>query len=374
MSDTTYEGVIDLFAAAVPEDDGAQLSVFVRGQQVVNTSIGVDPSSLVNVFSCSKALSGVAFALIVQNGLIDLDSPVATYWPEFAAKCKAKITVRQLLSHQAGLPETRIGIKNSQWLTDHEAAHLLAAERPLWAPGKAFGYHAISLGTFISELAFRVTGKTIQEYFEENVRKPSGAQAFLGLPESEHHRVAPLLPPKTPTADQLKRYGPPENFVPGPYFAHVFGSLAPTEGPEADYSFTGTRGMTFGHPAAGGVATAEGLARVLQWAVGYGQTDSGLEKEIVEDFSQVQVQGFDLVLDSSNSSVGTIFAKPSGASPFGSISAFGHAGLAGAMVFADPVGQIVLGYTVRRFTYPGGMDPRIRPIINEIQKLALASS
>ena len=374
MNDPRYQEVVDLFTASIPEDDGAQLSVFVKGQQVINTSTGVDPNSLISVFSCSKALSGVAFALIVQNGLLDLDEPVVTYWPEFGAKGKSKITVRQLLSHQAGLPNTRIGIKNSQWLTDHEAANLLAAERPLWAPGQAFGYHAVSLGTFISELAFRVTGRTIQEYFEENVRKPSGAQAFLGLPISEHHRVALVLPPKTPSAEQLKQFGPAENFVPGPYYAHVFGSLTPTEGPEVEYSFVGTRAMTFGHPAAGGLATAEGLARVFQWAVGYGEAESALTAETIEDFSQVQVSGFDLVLDANNSNVGTIFAKPSGPSPFGSISAFGHPGLAGALVFADPVGEIVFGYTVRRFTYPGGLDPRIRPIIKAIQAMALSGN
>ncbi len=373
MSDSQYQEVVDLFASAIPEEDGAQLSVFVGGRQVINTSTGVDPASLINVFSCSKALSGIAFAHIVQSGLINVDEPVVTYWPEFGAKGKTKITVRQLLSHQAGLPETRVGIKNSQWLTDHEAANLLAAERPLWAPGKAFGYHGLSIGTFISELAFRVTGKTIQRYFEENVRKPSGAQAFLGLPESEHHRVAPLLPGKIPSAEQLMAYGPPENFVPGPYNAHVFAGLAPTAGPEADYSLTATRGMVFGHPAAGGLASAEGLATVFQWAVGYGQENSGLDKDVIEDFSQLQVNGFDLVLDTYNMSFGTIFMKPCGAKPFGSISAFGHDGAAGAMVFADPVGEIVLGYTVRRFTYPGGMDPRIRPIVKAIQKIALAA-
>ena len=370
MSASHYQDVIELFASSIPEEDGAQLSVFVKGEQVINTSVGVDKESLINVFSCSKALSGIAFAHIVENGLIDLDQAVSAYWPEFGVKGKSQVTVRQLLSHQAGLPETRLGITNQQWLTDHDAANLLAAERPLWAPGSAFGYHGLSIGTFMSEIAFKVTGKTIQEYYEENVRKPSGAQAFLGLPESEHHRVAPLLPGKVPTSDQLKKYGPPDNFVAGPYNSHVFRGLAPTAGPDAQYSITSPFGMKFGHPAAGGLATAEGLATVFQWAVGYGKSSGGLNKDTVENFSQLQVNGFDLVLDTYNVSFGTIFMKPCGAKPFGSISAFGHDGAAGAMVFADPMGEIVLGYTVRRFTYPGGMDPRIRPIVTAIANIA----
>ena len=370
MSAAKYQEVVELFKSAIPEDDGAQLSVFIKGEQVINTSVGVDSDALINVFSCSKALSGIAFAQIVERGLIDLDETVVTYWPEFGVKGKSKITVRQLLSHQAGLPETRLGVTNKQWLTDHDAANLLAAERPLWAPGKAFGYHGLSIGTFMSELAFKVTGKTIQENFEENVRKPSGAQAFLGLPESEHHRIAPLLPGKGPTPELLKKFGPPENFVAGPYNSHVFRGLAPTDGPEAQYSIPSPFGLKFGHPAAGGVASAEGLATVFQWAVGYGTNSSGLRPDTFEDFSQLQVNGFDLVLDSPNMSFGTIFMKPCGAKPFGSISAFGHDGAAGAMVLADPEGEIVLGYTVRRFTYPGGMDPRIRPILGAIQKIA----
>ena len=129
MSAAKYQEVVELFQSAIPEDDGAQLSVFVKGEQVINTSVGVDPDALINVFSCSKALSGIAFAQIVERGLIDLDETVVTYWPEFGVKGKSKITVRQLLSHQAGLPETRLGITNKQWLTDHDAANLLAAER-----------------------------------------------------------------------------------------------------------------------------------------------------------------------------------------------------------------------------------------------------
>ena len=133
---------------------------------------------------------------------------------------------------------------------------------------------------------------------------------------------------------------------------------------------TSPLGIRVGQPAAGGVASADGLAQVFQWAVGYGSSNSGINAETLADFAQLQVNGYDLVLDNPNTSFGTIFMKPTGAKPFGSLSAFGHDGAAGAMIFADPLGEIVLGYTVRRFTFPGGIDQRLRPIIQAIQEIA----
>lgn len=365
-----YDEVAEMFAVSIPPEDSAQLCVFVRGEKVLLKSSGVDPSSLTHIYSCSKALSAIAFAHIVGRELIDVDARVSEYWPEFGAKGKQKVSVRQLLSHQAGLPETRLGITNKQWLTDHEATDLLAQERPLWAPGRAFGYHALAIGSLISELSFRVTGMTIQNYYEQNIRIPSGAHAFLGLNTDSPHRVSKLLRLKDPTPEQISLYGPPRNFTPGPYGAHVFRALGAVHD---EYSVTSPNGVRFGQPAAGGVATAEGMATVFQWATGYGGKNPGIRPEILEDFSQLQVNGFDIVLDSPNMSFGTIFMKPSGAKPFGSLSAFGHDGAAGSLVFADPVGEIVVGYTINRFTYPGGMDNRLRPIIKAIQEIALKS-
>ena len=366
-----FKNVEKLFSEGFDADDGCQLAVFVKGELVLHSSVGAAPDDLINIFSSSKALSAIAFAHIVDQGLIALDNPVSHYWPEFAAKGKDRVTVRQLLSHQAGLPETLEGITNKDYLDGRSAAAQLAASRPFWAPGKAFGYHALTIGTLIDELCFRVTGISIQEYYEKNVRVPSGADAFLGLADEFHQRVIPLLPLKTPSADHLEKYGPPKNFTPGPYGAHVFRGLAPTATPDP-YSLTSPLGIRIGQPAAGGVASALGLAKVFQWAVGYGGAKPGIIPDTLADFSQVQAHGYDLVLDAPQTCFGTIFMKPTGGKPFGSLAAFGHDGAAGAMLFADPEGEIVLGYTVQRFTFPGGMDQRLRPIIQAIQEVARA--
>jgi CubicO group peptidase (beta-lactamase class C family) len=177
------------------------------------------------------------------------------------------------------------------------------------------------------------------------------------------------LPQNPPSADFLEKYGPPKNFSPGPYGAHVFRGLAPTSVPDP-FSLTSPLGIRIGQPAAGGVANAHGLATVFQWAVGYGSNKPAINPETLADFAQLQVNGYDLVLDAPQVSFGTIFMKPTGPKPFGSPLAFGHDGAAGAMIYADPLGEIVLGYTVQRFTFPGGMDQRLRPIIQAIQSIA----
>ena len=367
--DPRYEQVAELFNSSFPAEDGSQISVIVGGTLVLQAAAGIESDQLVHIYSCSKALSAIALAHLVDRGKINLDQPVSHYWEEFAAQGKERVTVRQLLSHQAGLPETAAGITSEELLDGRKAAQKLAAERPFWAPGSAFGYHALTIGTFIDELIFRITGETVQSYYEKNIRQPIGADAYLGLPDESHHRVLSSLPQLPPTAEYLDKYGPPKNFTPGPYGAHVFRGLAPSATPDP-FSLTSPLGIRVGQPAAGGVASADGLAQVFQWAVGYGSSNSGIKSETLADFAQLQVNGYDLVLDNPNTSFGTIFMKPTGAKPFGSLSAFGHDGAAGAMIFADPLGEIVLGYTVRRFTFPGGIDQRLRPIIQAIQEIA----
>ena len=367
--DPRYEQVAELFNSSFPAEDGSQISVIVGGTPVLQAAAGIESDQLVHIYSCSKALSAIALAHLVDRGKINLDQPVSHYWEEFAAQGKERVTVRQLLSHQAGLPETAAGITSEELLDGRKAAQKLAAERPFWAPGSAFGYHALTIGTFIDELIIRITGETVQSYYEKKIRQPIGADAYLGLPDESHHRVLSSLPQLPPTAEYLDKYGPPKNFTPGPYGAHVFRGLAPSATPDP-FSLTSPLGIRVGQPAAGGVANADGLAQVFQWAVGYGSSNSGIKSETLADFAQLQVNGYDLVLDNPNTSFGTIFMKPTGAKPFGSLSAFGHDGAAGAMIFADPLGEIVLGYTVRRFTFPGGIDQRLRPIIQAIQEIA----
>lgn len=349
-----FSSVEELFKQLIPKEDQAQLVIYHQGKKVVDTSVGIEPDKLIAIYSVSKALCALAIAKLVQDGKLDLTKRVSEYWPEFAANGKDLVTVRQLLSHQAGLPETRVGLTADQIHSKHHAAEMLAVEAPFWQPGTEFGYHAVSIGILVSELVFRITGQSIQQYFESEIRSKSGAEAYLGLSKNLHSKFAPPLPPIEIPAPA------PE----GSLRAHVFRLFA-----EANYIENGLEDLffnpvrlEFGAPAAGGVASARGLAELFNWAV----NKDGISKSVLADFSKVQVSGHDFVLDQDDRAFGTLFMKPSPVCPFGTASAYGHDGAAGAIVFVDPEREIIFAYTVRRMTNPGGLDLRILPIIESL--------
>lgn len=362
-----FEAVAERFEAGVREGDEAQLAIRVGGELVVDLAVGLDPDALMTVYSSSKGVAAFVLALLVDRGELELDERVATYWPEFAAAGKQDVTVRQLLSHQAGLPETDAGIPADAYTDDHRAAELLAAQRPFWRPGAAFGYHAATIGSLMSELCFRVTGEPLQAVYEREVRQPADADAYLGLPEDLEDRVVELLPMPDPTPAEAEAFRAALEAPRGPYGAHVF-SLAVAE------VFTSRNARRFGHPAGGGVASARGLAAVYAWATGAGADGGAVSGETLGAFAQAQVAGYDLVLDQPHRSHGIVFQKPTPVMPFGSHRAFGHDGAGGAMAFADPVGGISLGYTIRRTPFPGGMDRRLVGVVEELRRVTAERS
>ena len=346
-----FDEVADLFASYADEGYEAQLAVYVGGELAVDLAAGIDADTLMTVFSVTKGLAAIALGLLVDRGRLDLDERVARYWPEFAQADKEFVTVRQLLSHQAGLPAVDGGITLDDWLDDHRAADLLAAQRPFWRPGSGFGYHAASIGALISELCFRITGQSIQAFYEREVRVPAAADAYLGLPDELESRAVELLPMSDPTPEQLVEFGAELSAPRGPYGPPTF---------DMDFAvLTSQRGRAFGHAAGGGVCSARGLAAVYNWATGYGSDAGAVSTDTLAAFAQTQVAGYDLVLDQPYRSHGIVFQKPTPVMPFGSYRAFGHDGAAGAMAFADPVTEICLGYTIRRSPFPGGMDRRV---------------
>ena len=367
-----YESAASAFEAYASADEQAQVAVYVGGKLVLDLASNTSADSLTTVYSVSKALAALAMAKLVERGQLDLDQTVANYWPEFAAKGKAKITVRQLLSHQAGLPETDEPLTAEQYMDDHAAAAALAAQRPFWSPGMGHGYHGLTIGPLMSELCYRITGKTVQQFYEAEIRSQAatesavGADAYLGLPEELEPRVLSLQPMKPPTAEQLAEYAPPKRWSPSPIGQHVFGRGL------GDFILT-PEGRRFGLASAAGVASARGLASVFQWATGYGTDSQGIDADVLDQFAQLQAYGLDLVLDNPTRAYGVVFMKPNPLHPFGSHRAFGHDGAAGAMVIADPIGEIVVGYTIRRCPFPGGMDPRLNKVLEEVRSTALGT-
>jgi len=133
--------------------------------------------------------------MLIDRGLLDPEAPVARYWPEFARSGKEAVLVRHILSHTAGLPAFDMPVPKETTYDWNKAVSLLAAQKPWWAPGKDWGYHALTFGFLVGEVIRRITGKTVGTFFREEVAEPLGADFYIGLPEEHEPRVGEMLPP-----------------------------------------------------------------------------------------------------------------------------------------------------------------------------------
>jgi len=200
----TFERVRDAFEANFHERNevGAAVAVWVDGQLAVNLWGGTadakaqrpwQPDTLASVFSGSKALTSTCIHLLADRGELDLDSPVAHYWPEFGQAGKEDITVAMVLGHRSGVigPRSRLTPKETlDW--DAVCAHLAKAE-PWWQPGTAQGYHMCSFGFLVGEIVRRATGRTLGDYLRTEIAEPLGIDVHIGLPKAEHHRCADMV-------------------------------------------------------------------------------------------------------------------------------------------------------------------------------------
>jgi CubicO group peptidase (beta-lactamase class C family) len=356
-----FEPVAEKFSALLAADGEAsgQFCGYAGGKLVADLWGGEDvgPDDLQGVFSCTKGAAGICIALLVQSGSLDLDARVCRYWPEFAAGGKGEVTVRQALSHQAGIPGVEPQLTLEE-LTDHDrVAARLAAQVPHWRPGAAHGYHGLTIGTIMDELVRRVAGVPVAEYFRSEVAGPRGIDFYIATPPEIDSRVRMLLPQLPPPV--------PAGQAPDPW-------ALPPAGPDS------LTGMTFntatapppdllpnirafrasGQAAAAGVGSARGLARL--YAMCLGEVDGFprlLSEDTIARVGQIQTVGEDLVLRFPTR-FAVVFQKPDGRTPYGSHQAFGHDGSGGAIGIADPWHGLAYAWIPRRMSYPGGADAR----------------
>ena len=360
-SSPSFKAVHDALGGYVDADPtySAQLCVHVAGERVVDVTCGaMQPDSLLPVFSSSKGATAVVVALLVDRGQLDLDATVAHYWPEFAAGGKGAITVRQLLSHQAGLPGVDGGFTWEE-LLDHDAlAERLAAQRPFWQPGQAFLYHALTIGTLADELVRRIDGRTRRRGPARRT-SPARVASTSGWARPSPRTIA-VVEAQPPTGEEL--HGVPRRDPdafdsrrrrhrrrrcrsgnPLEIFVHINGVDVAAGRP----------------PASGMLASGRGLAALyasLRHEVG-GQPRV-LSDDTIGQMSQIQVPGIELGTGLM-ARFGVIFQAP--AAPRGrsaAFGAFGHDGAGGSLAFCDPAYDLAFGYTVQRLPLPGGMDPR----------------
>ncbi len=273
---------------------GASVAVTLHGEPVVDLWAGDADGNgtpwaedtIVNVWSTTKTMAAICVLMLADRGELDLDAPVATYWPEFAANGKGAITTAQVLGHTAGLSGWDPAITPDDLYDWDKAVGVLAAQAPLWEPGTASGYHALTQGYLEGEIVRRITGRTIGTFFQEEVARPLGADFFIGLPESEESRVGEMVPPTTGL-----RGG--DNVDPASIAGRSLIS-APITGAECN-----TREWRSSEiPAAGGTGNARSVARVHSALANGGTVDgvtimspAGVEQILVE-----QAHNVDLVL------------------------------------------------------------------------------
>ncbi|MEU5596233.1 serine hydrolase domain-containing protein [Streptomyces sp. NPDC020298] len=206
--DDLFTAVPSALAGLLDEGDaGASVAVFVDGEPVVDVwggfadadrTVPWQRDTIANVFSVTKTMTALCALILADRGDLDPAAPVGRYWPEFAAAGKEKVLVRHLLAHTAGLPDWDGPIEEVyDWPS---ATARLAAQAPQWEPGTAAGYHSLTQGFLVGEVVRRITGRSLGEFFAQEVAGPLGADFHIGLPAEHDHRVALTVPP--PSRDE----------------------------------------------------------------------------------------------------------------------------------------------------------------------------
>jgi CubicO group peptidase (beta-lactamase class C family) len=353
---------------------GAALAIYLDGKLMVDLWGGIadtatgrpwEEDTMVVVFSCTKGMAATCIHMLAERGLLDFQAPVATYWPEFAANGKDEISVAIALSHQAGVPLYQADLPAGAVHNFDVLAERLAAEAPVWEPGTTHGYHAITIGVIEGELVRRVTGRTIGTFLRDEVARPLGADIWIGLPESEERRVATLYlsepDPQSPLQQKLAS---------DPHW--VGRKLASNVGDDLSYANARVR-RAVEIPAAGGVASARGLARLYAPLSRDGAVD---EVRLLQPSSLYAMREIRSASDCDQilrvPTTFTIgFSKSWGHRRLGTgqhvimgREAFGTPGLGGSIGFADTDARMSFGYVMNRHGSGVGLNERGQELID----------
>lgn len=317
--------------------------------------------TLVTVWSTTKGMASTAMAVAHSRGLFDLESPVATYWPEFAQAGKEAITVRQLLEHEAGLPVIDVALDIDTIADVEKFSEILAAQAPKWVPGTAHGYHAQSLGWYESQLLRRVDpeGRTVGRYFADEVATPLGVEFYIGLPaDVSTDRVATFVG-GSKAALALHAHE-----VPWPVLRRMLNPRSLTF-----MAFTNPKAITklpdinnrklldVELPSVNGTGTARALAEVYA-ELATGGSRLGLSAATLEEMERPKDAGLDQIFG-IESAFRFGFMKPFPILPFGSSQrAYGHTGSGGSFAFADPETGTGYAYVMNRNGYSLPTDAR----------------
>jgi CubicO group peptidase (beta-lactamase class C family) len=368
--------VADVFRANFegnPGEVGAACCVYLEGRPVVDLWGGAADSeavrpwgedTVVQVASTTKGATAICAHLLAQRGELDLDAPVAQYWPEFGAAGKEHIPVRWLLSHQAGLPVVDGPLTFEEACAWDPVVRALEAQRPAWEPGTEHLYHAHTFGFLVGEVVRRVSGKSLGTFFASEVAAPLGLSAWIGLPQGEEERLARItyapFAVEELTAGLIEATGLDADtvtawiqalYAPGSTAARageLGGAFDPTSDFVHDHAFLAAE-----FPSANMVADARSVARMYAATVSEVDGVRLLEPASVETMTVVQTDktrmhglpsGLDVPVGRSfYMSLGFWRACPP--MPMVGTRSFGHPGSGGSLGFADPDAGVGFGYT-----------------------------
>ena len=340
---------------------GASLAL-IQGEQVLVDLRGgfVDqgrqrpwqPDTLCVVHSCTKAAVALCLHLLIDQGRVSLNDPVSRYWPEYDQSGKGDTTVAMLLSHTSGLPALNTALKPGAFLDWDYMTQTLAQAAPLWVPGSEHGYQMTTFGWLVGELVRRISGQSLGAFFRQWIAEPLGADFWIGLPVSAHHRVA-----------RLARFKPQRGMAPAAFTQHLIKD--PESIPAKAYFNTG--GFKADAPesylaefgAGGGLTNARGLARLYAPLAQQGTSGDKqfMSPEQVQVMAETAVRGgidrtlmmpthfsagFMKTMNNLGRSGGALESLILGQ------QAFGHAGAGGSLGFAEPELGLSFGYVMNQ--------------------------
>jgi len=340
-----FQAVRDLLETHLADgiDLGASVAVHHRGEVVVDIWGGYadvqqsrpwNRDTIVNVWSTTKTMTFLAALMLMDRGELDFDSPVAKYWPEFAAAGKSEVKVRHLLAHTAGLSGWSESIKPGDLADWDRCVNSLAAQAPWWEPGTRSGYHALTQGYLLGEVVRRITGQTFGQFFQREIAEPLGADFHIGLPEADEDRVSLVVAP--PPADF-------SNLDPNSIMVRTLTS------PEVDASAPHHRWWRAAEiPAANGHGNARSVALIQSIIANGGETAGQrlLKRETIDRVFVTEADGTDLVLGVPMR-FGAGYGLGSETIPLGPRACF-WGGFGGSVIIMDQSLELTVSYMMNK--------------------------
>jgi CubicO group peptidase (beta-lactamase class C family) len=369
---------------------GASVCVKVAGTTVVDLwggaarpAAGSTPAvewqrdTIGHVWSCTKGATALCAHILASRGQLDLNAPVARYWPEYGQSFgKDKTLVRHLLSHQAGLNAVRTPLAAGSFYDWDFMTRTLAAQEPFWEPGTRNGYHAFTFGFLAGEVVRRVSGRSLGTFFRQEVAEPLGLDFWIGLPASQEPRVAPTIPAPPPgPGDTLPTFYQKALADPSSVQALVIGNTGGYLTTPGESDTRAAHAAEMG--AVGGITNARGLAgmyeplacdgargavrlvsraQLVLMAAVASATSSDFSLLVPTRFAHGFVKCIDNRYLPPNDAEGVLLNEP----------AFGHTGFGGSLGFADPETDVSFGYTMNQQGSGLGVNARGQSLINAV--------